>query len=78
MFFTDPMFAVPKLSPDGERLAYLAPAGGRLNVWVRGVGQTHDEAVQVTADTRRAPTMMIAERAADLVAGRSRTVGEPR
>ncbi|MBN9791749.1 S9 family peptidase [Pseudonocardia sp. TMWB2A] len=52
-FFADPAFAAPSLSPDGTRLAYSAPAGGRLNIWVRGVEQTHDEAVQVTADTRR-------------------------
>ena len=52
-FFADPTFAAPSLSPDGTRLAYSAPAGGRLNLWVRGVEQTHDEAVQVTADTRR-------------------------
>ena len=51
--FADPTFAAPSLSPDGTRLAYSAPAGGRLNIWVRGVEQTHDEAVQVTADTRR-------------------------
>ncbi len=28
-FFADPEFAVPSLSPDGTRIAYLAPAHGR-------------------------------------------------
>ena len=55
-FFADPAFAVASISPDGTRIAYLAPAHGRRNVWVRGVDQTHDEAVCVTHDTRRGIT----------------------
>jgi hypothetical protein len=34
-FFADPEFAVPTISADGTRIAYLAPAHGRRNVWVR-------------------------------------------
>ncbi|MEV1295325.1 S9 family peptidase [Pseudonocardia sp. NPDC049635] len=55
-FFADPGFIVPSLSPDGSRIAYLAPHRGRRNIWVRGVEQSHDDAVPVTADTRRGIT----------------------
>ena len=51
--FADPVFAGASISPDGQRLAYLAPSGGRLNVWVRGIDQEHADAVCVTHDTRR-------------------------
>ena len=55
-FFADPAFIVPTISPDGTRIAYLAPHRGRRNVWVRGVDQSHDDAVPVTHDTRRGIT----------------------
>ena len=55
-FFADPAFIVPTISPDGTRIAYLAPHRGRRNVWVCGVDQTHDDAVPVTHDTRRGIT----------------------
>ncbi len=55
-FFADPEFAVPTISPDGTRIAYLAPEHGRRNVWVRGIDQDHSEAVCVTHDTRRGIT----------------------
>ncbi|GAA1378745.1 S9 family peptidase [Pseudonocardia kongjuensis] len=55
-FFADPAFAVPTISPDGTRIAYLAPAHGRRNVWVRGIDETHDDAVCVTHDSRRGIT----------------------
>jgi dipeptidyl aminopeptidase/acylaminoacyl peptidase len=54
--FADPQFANPSLSPDGTRIAYLAPHGGRLQVWVRGVDDDHADAVPVTRDTRRGIT----------------------
>ncbi|WP_181784009.1 alpha/beta fold hydrolase [Pseudonocardia pini] len=54
--FAEPAFILPTLSPDGTRIAYLAPHGGRRNLWVRGVDQTHAEAVPVTHDTRRGIT----------------------
>ncbi|GAA3228102.1 S9 family peptidase [Pseudonocardia petroleophila] len=55
-FFADPAFVVPTISPDGIRIAYVAPHLGRRNVWVRGVDQTHDDAIPVTHDTRRGIT----------------------
>lgn len=55
-FFADPEFAVPTISPDGTRIAYLAPKYGRRNIWVRGVDENHDDAVCVTHDTRRGIT----------------------
>ncbi|MFE1099405.1 S9 family peptidase [Nocardiopsis alba] len=54
--FADPSFANPKISPDGTRMAYLAPEHGRRNVWVRGIDQDHDQARCVTHDDRRGIT----------------------
>ncbi|KIH98085.1 peptidase [Streptomonospora alba] len=51
--FRDPAFSHPVISPDGAWLAYLAPAGGRKNVWVRGIDQEQEEARCVTHDSRR-------------------------
>ena len=38
VLFGNPEKAQPRLSPDGKRLAYLAPVNGVLNVWVGPVG----------------------------------------
>jgi dipeptidyl aminopeptidase/acylaminoacyl peptidase len=50
--FGNPERALPKPSPDGARLAWLAPEEGRLNVWVAPID---DEAAArpVTADRER-------------------------
>ncbi len=40
VLFGNPKKAQPRLSPDGRRLAYLAPVAGVLNVWVGPVGST--------------------------------------
>lgn len=52
-FFADPVFSGASVSPDGTRLAYLAPHLGRRNVWVRGIDEEHADAVCVTHDARR-------------------------
>lgn len=49
--FGNPEKASPNISPDGTRLAYLAPDEGVLNVWLRTVGQEDDRAV--TRDRNR-------------------------
>lgn len=54
-FFDDPVRTEARISPDGKRLAYLAPLDGRLNVWVRTVGQADDR--PVTADRDRSIAM---------------------
>ncbi|SDT15633.1 alpha/beta fold hydrolase [Jiangella sp. DSM 45060] len=51
--FADPEFSGASISPDGKRLAYLAPWSGRTNVWVRGIDEQHEDAVCVTHDERR-------------------------
>jgi dipeptidyl aminopeptidase/acylaminoacyl peptidase len=51
--FADPLFSGAAISPDGTRIAYLAPKGGRTNVWVRGIDEEHQQAVCVTQDSRR-------------------------
>jgi len=49
--FDSPVRTVAKISPDGTRLAYLAPWKNRLNVWVQGIDS--DDARCVTADDTR-------------------------
>ena len=51
--FADPLFSGASISPDGTRIAYLAPKNGRTNVWVRGIDEGHEQAVCVTHDSRR-------------------------
>lgn len=51
VLFGNPLKASPKISPDGTRLAYIAPVDDVLNVWVKTVGSEDDKAV--TKDTNR-------------------------
>ncbi len=51
VLFGNPEKTSPEISPDGKRLAYLAPDEGVLNVWVRTLGQTDDH--PITADRKR-------------------------
>ncbi len=52
VFFGNPQKTALQISPDGQRLAYLAPSPqGVLNVWVQTLGK--EDAVQVTNDTHR-------------------------
>lgn len=52
--FENPERSGAQISPDGERLGYLAPEEGRLNVWVRSMATAADpgsgDAVCVTHD----------------------------
>ncbi len=43
--FGNPQRTSPRLSPDGKRLAWLAPEEGVLNVWVRTIGADDERAV---------------------------------
>lgn len=51
VLFGNPEKAIPQISPDGERLAYLAPVNGVLNVWVGTIGE--EDFKPVTRDTYR-------------------------
>jgi dipeptidyl aminopeptidase/acylaminoacyl peptidase len=51
-FFKPPVRAAASISPDGTRIAYLAPWRDRLNIWVQGLNE-HDEPRRVTADETR-------------------------
>ncbi len=52
VLFGNPTKASPLISPDGKRLAFLAPDKNEvLQVWVRTIGK--DDAKQVTADKKR-------------------------
>jgi dipeptidyl aminopeptidase/acylaminoacyl peptidase len=43
--FNLPQRTKPRISPDGRKLAYLAPENGVLRVWMRTLGQTDDQVV---------------------------------
>jgi dipeptidyl aminopeptidase/acylaminoacyl peptidase len=51
VIFGNPVKASPEISPDGKRIAYLAPVDNVLNVWVRTAGLEDDRVV--TKDTLR-------------------------
>ncbi|MCD4655383.1 S9 family peptidase [bacterium] len=52
VFFGNPDKQCPRLSPDGEQLAYLAAVDGVMNVWVSSLGNPRN-ARAVTRDTNR-------------------------
>src|SRR3989338_6289890 len=45
VLFGNPVKAAPEISPDGKKLAYLAPLEGVLNIWVRTLGTADDHPV---------------------------------
>lgn len=51
VLFSDPEKAAPTISPDGKKIAYLAPSNGKRNVWVKTLGKTDDR--PLTNDTKR-------------------------
>jgi dipeptidyl aminopeptidase/acylaminoacyl peptidase len=52
VLFGNPVKASPTISPDGTRLAYLAPSDqGVMNVWVRTLGKENHKVI--TRDTHR-------------------------
>src|SRR5918993_688794 len=53
VLFGNPERIGPRLSPDGERLAFLAPKEGVLNVWVGPVGAPLEDFEPVTDDRKR-------------------------
>ncbi|MDQ1489370.1 MAG: hypothetical protein QOJ23_1884 [Actinomycetota bacterium] len=53
VLFGNPEKVQPRISPDGKRLAYIAPVNGVLNVWVGEIGAAEDTFKPVTNDTDR-------------------------
>jgi dipeptidyl aminopeptidase/acylaminoacyl peptidase len=53
VLFGNPERVSPRISPDGARLAWIAPDEGVLNVWVNAVGAPLAQARAVTADRDR-------------------------
>ena len=52
-FFDNPKISSAAISPDGRQLAFLAPEGKRMNVWVGDVARSLDSARAITHDTQR-------------------------
>ncbi len=50
ILFGNPERISPRISPDGARLAWIAPSEGVLNVWVRTVGADDDRVVTEDRD----------------------------
>lgn len=42
-----------QLSPDGKYISYMAPYEDRLNVFVRAIGKTDEQALRITHETER-------------------------
>lgn len=55
-FFASPVRAAARISPDGSRIAFLAPSNDRLNVWVEDL-DGDAPARPVTADATRSVQM---------------------
>ena len=53
VLFGNPEKIQPRISPDGKRLAYIAPLNGVLNVWVGEIGAPEEAFTAVTDDTDR-------------------------
>jgi dipeptidyl aminopeptidase/acylaminoacyl peptidase len=51
VLFGNPEKARARISPDGTKLAYVAPSNDVMNVWVRTIGEKDDRVV--TADSNR-------------------------
>jgi dipeptidyl aminopeptidase/acylaminoacyl peptidase len=47
-FCRHPQFASAKISPDGKRIAFLAPDHNRMNIWVCDAGEPFDSAKLIT------------------------------
>lgn len=57
ILFGNPDKFDPQISPDGRYLAWVAPSGGVLNLWLRTVGREDDH--PLTADTGRGITLFL-------------------
>jgi RNA polymerase sigma factor (sigma-70 family) len=45
VLFSAPVKYNPKLSPDGKKLAYLAPVDNIINIWIKTIGQEDDRVI---------------------------------
>jgi Tol biopolymer transport system component len=54
-FFSPPTKAAATISPDGTRIAYLAPWKNRLNIWVQDVDEGRRGRQRALCDGRRDP-----------------------
>jgi len=52
-FFDNPKYASAEISPDGKRIAFLAPADNRLNIWICDAGASLDTARLITHEKGR-------------------------
>ena len=43
--FSAPLKYNPKISPDGKKIAYIAPVNNVLNLWIKTIGKEDDRAI---------------------------------
>jgi len=56
LFFGDPEISGAQVSPDGHMVSFLKPLKGVRNIWVKGIGDSFEQAKPITADTARPVT----------------------
>lgn len=53
IFFDNPEITGAKISPNGEFMSFIKPLNGVRNIWVKRTNDSFDNAIPVTADTKR-------------------------
>lgn len=55
VFFGDPEIAGGQVSPDGRYVSFMRPYNDVMNIWVKGIDESFDQARPLTADERPVP-----------------------
>ena len=53
IFFGNPKISGAQLSPDGNYITVIKPLNGIMNIWLKKIHETFDEAIPITNDNRR-------------------------
>ena len=56
LFFGDPEISRGQISPDGQFITFVKPYRGVMNIWVKRVDASFDDATPLTADSTRPVT----------------------
>ncbi len=55
LFFDDPEIAAAQVSPDGAHISFMRPYDGVRTLWIKGAGDSFEDARPLTADDRPVP-----------------------
>ena len=53
IFFGNPKISGARLSPDGNYITVIKPLDGVMNIWLKKIHETFDEAIPITNDNKR-------------------------